>query len=280
MIGGICLVLVFVCLGTSPVRAVVLLDDHFDDGVISTNTTGIGSGFTPLLFAGGTVTESGTTATLTQSAQDFSQIVSNDAVNAFGALPASTVWQLSSTGGLLDNPTGNRRVVLGLQTGATAAGALFLPLGNNANQAGLWVYLTNAVNGEPSDAPPGPHGNLIFVSGTGAGTSLAKWDWQTYNMNTVPDITVTLNTTSTTYDLLLSQSVTNLVGSLSGALPSAAPATVRVGIFGQIGGGTTTGTTAVDRITIDVVPEPASLAMLLLGIALIGMPIRPQRTRG
>jgi hypothetical protein len=296
MIGGICLVLVFVCLGPSPVRAAVL-DDHFDDGVLGTNTTGTGSGFTAFLDSG-TVTETASEAVFSLTGGSLQSIYSNDNLNLF--VPGGSTSTFHVSGGSVANnapydfPGGdNGRIWFGLVTSTTNTGSFALPIDNTPGRHGLWVSLYDTVDGGGFNQatlgggtnPNDYNGQIGWVSSTGTRTILGQFTYNTYLLNDPAHnaIDVILSVTDTTYAVSFAGpdgGVTLQTGALSGNLPSAAVGLFKVAGTIQGGGQAATSSLEIDRITVDVVPEPASLAMLLLGIALIGMPIRSQRTRG
>lgn len=58
------LALALVAMLSPAVLGDILVDDHFDDDAIGTNTTGIGTGFNTVALTGGSVTESDSSANL------------------------------------------------------------------------------------------------------------------------------------------------------------------------------------------------------------------------
>jgi hypothetical protein len=220
-----------------------------------------GAGFTTAIInlKHGSVNPNSASPTLPETVPtNYVHTVSNEALALFGATPKRIIWQLRFTGGLLDKNPGNRRVVLGLRAGETPAANLFLPGSDDPAQAGLWVFLTNGVNITPYTIQLATHGNLVFVNAAGEALLLATWDWAKFDMSAHPNITVNLDTSATHYALSFDQEVVNLVGALSGQLPSEAPTSVRIGVFDQIGEGDVPGSVIVDRIAIANVPAKDS----------------------
>jgi hypothetical protein len=294
MIGGICLVLVFVCLGTSPVRAAVL-DDHFDDGNLATNTTGTGTGFIPYVQATGSVTEVPSEALFTSASGSLLSLYSTDNLDLFTANGTKTTFQISSgsvAGGVpFDFPAGdNGRIWFGLVTSTTNTGNFALPISSTPDRHGLWVSLYDVI---PSQATLGTNtnpndynGQIGWVAADGTRTVLGQFTYNSYLLNDPAHdaIDMHLTVSATSYGVSFSgpdSGVTLQTGAMSGNLPSAASGLFKLAVGFQSGQQTASSSLGIDRIIVDVVPEPTSLAMLWLGVALIGgFPIRLNRTRG
>lgn len=252
---------------TSGARAATVLDDHFDDGTLGTNTGGVGGGFVVNSSSGtniSTVAESGTTVSITEIDADADGIAS---VNGFD-LSAGVIatWEVSSLS-LVSGASGNRNTFYGLQEANNTW--LFAPAG--ARSVGITI---DAVGD-----------TVVFRRQNG--TNLNRQDQtQTLNNNfSESNFTITAVFTPAGYDISSSGlgNEINISGSwdVSGIFSFASlfGGDLYASAYVQDNSGSgSTGNLTIDRITLDtiVIPTPAALPA---GLGLLTM-IARRRPRG
>jgi hypothetical protein len=267
-----------------PAVAVTLLDDHFDDGTLGTNTTGTGTGYTAFV-AGGSVSEAGSKAALNLSPGALHSIYSNDNLNLFTPAGTTTTFHVSggSTAGNVpfDFELGgdNGRVWLGLVTDTANTGSFALPIDNTPGRHGLWVSLYDTVDGGgfnqatlgPGTNPNNYNGQLGWADAAGNRTILAQFTYNTYQLQDPAHnaIDVNMTVTDTSYAVSFSGpdgGVTLQTGALSGSLPSAAVGNFKTAATIQSGGQAASVGWEIDRITVNTIPEPNALLLVLIGV--------------
>lgn len=273
----------------SPAAAVTLLDDHFDDGALGTNSTGVGTGFTAFV-AGGSVSEAGSKAAFSLNIGALQSIYSNDNLNLFTPGGTTTVFHVnggSTTGNIpFDYELGgdNGRIWLGLVTDSTNTGSFALPIDNTPGRHGLWVSLYDTVDGGgfnqatlgPGTNPNNYNGQLGWADASGNRTILAQFTYNSYQMQDAAHnaIDVLMTVTDTSYAVSFAGpdgGVTLQNGALSGILPSAASGNFKTAATIQTGGPANAVTWGIDRITVNTVPEPSALLLVLVGGGGIGI---------
>ena len=198
----------------------VLVDDHFDDGAIGTNTAGIGSGFNS--WDGewsATVTETGSNVTIHNPVHGGSRasIASKD-----GAAIGSGVSRFKFRGirfAVANNTT----------SGTTARNCIGVKEGNaawdydNGLPTGFWIQFENDSLLALSGTNDGWNGTtvLFYEASDNSKTVLATWEFDTLNWDSgIPDFTpildMTLDLGADGYSLTVEgDSITLLSGSLS-----------------------------------------------------------------
>jgi hypothetical protein len=210
----------------SAVLASVIVDDHFDDGVIGTNTTGIGTGFNTVGLTGGSVTESDSSAHLINTTNGAARagIASKE-----GASLAAGISRFEFRGVSFARNTGNTGTG---STGRTAVGVR----GNGTAEdvdagvaTGFWIQFESGDIGETNASWSGTS-TLFYESSTHVKTVLATWKFDTLNwddnnsatMNFTPVLDVTLDLSPAGYSLTIKgDTISNVTGSLSGSYASA-----------------------------------------------------------
>lgn len=258
-------------------QAQTLISDNFDDNDITTNTTGVGSGF---IGNQGTsaVTESGGFATFTEGGANTQILRSNttDAFNPFQSTPTTLAISFGSLGFDTDF---NRQWFGYQQTGA------------NQNHAypqfgvqGLYVSILYGNSGEDGNYSNdvAHRGNLVAVNDESAMTTLASWDWVS---DPTEGFAFTLTTTDTSYALAFdgATAVNFETGASTGTLTGLGSITTDFDVFvhGQTFAGGEVGF-AIDSlsVTAGAIPEPASATMMAGLAALVGASaLRRRRNR-
>lgn len=256
MIRKLCLALAVSIAAASGARAAVLIDDHFDDGVIGTNTLGVGTGFN-LAFTGtgSTATESGSLLALNPTGGNIMGISSKNTFNFFNPTGATVVWKVDHYA----FNSGSFRAFVGVgDTQNNIGGTWGSPF--VTDEAYVWVQLRTLDN--PLGA--GLQGALLVDKpGQPAGTAnvLASWNWNAFD-GTAP-LTITMNLNQSGYNLGFSDGTAAVTGNWGGYFTAAnwsagarAIASFQAGAPGQL---------ALDRVQVSNVPEPAGLALLIVG---------------
>jgi hypothetical protein len=208
----------------------IVVNDHFDDGDIGTNTTGIGTGFNSGTWNGGAViTESGTTVTLENSEVAWACVA---VTSKEGANFAAGIARFEFRGvSFSQSPNGwdwggsTSRLAIGVKNVNTATNY----------DSGLWpgFYITF----ESDDMFTGQNtqwngtSTLFYRSIDGVNTQLATWRFDTLNWddwanfattaNFTPVLNLILDISSTDYSLTIEgDTVTLLSGSLEGTFAS------------------------------------------------------------
>ena len=213
------------CFAVSTSAAAALVDDHFDDGAIGTNTTGIGTGFN--YWDGqwnATVSEANSKVTLNNPVHGGSRcsITSKE-----GAAIGSGISRFEFRGvsfAVANNTT----------SGSTARNAVGVKQGNAAWDydaglpTGFWIQFEND-SLTTAAGSGGWNGTsvLFYEANDNTKTVLATWTFDTLNWNTgirnfTPVIDITLDISSDGYDLTIEgDTITLLSGSLAGTFASA-----------------------------------------------------------
>lgn len=202
----------------------VKVDDHFDDGVIGTNTTGVGTGFNNWdIGHGGVVTEADSNITLSGPTHGGSRcsITSKD-----GAALGSGISRFEFLG--VSFAVGNSG------TGATARNCVGVKQGDETWDydtglpTGFWVQFEND-SLTIADGSGGWNGTsvLFYEAVDDTKTVLATWTFDTLNWNTgtrdfTPILDITLDITPDGYELVIEgDTITLLSGSLTGTFAAA-----------------------------------------------------------
>jgi hypothetical protein len=280
-----CLMILSSIVLVAPAAAVTLLDDHFDDGALGTNSTGVGSGFTATVIAGGSLSEAGSKAAFNLGPGSLHSLYSNDNLNLFTPGGTTTAFHVSggsTTGNVpFDFELGgdNGRIWLGLVTDSTNTGSFALPIDNTPGRHGLWVSLYDTNDAPPflqatlgaGTNPNNYNGQLGWADASGNRTILAQFTYNTYQMQDPAHnaIDVLMTVTDTSYAISFAGpdgGVTLQNGAFSGNLPSAASGNFKTAATIQSGGGAATVGWEIDRITVNTVPEPSALLLVLVGL--------------
>jgi len=202
----------------------VIVDDHFDDGDVTTNTTGIGTGFNYWDIGWeGNVTEADSKVTLNGPTHGGSRcsIVSKEGAGIGSGISRFKFQDVSFA-------VGNT------SAGATARDCVGVKEGNETWDydtglpTGFWIQFENT-SLTTSDGTGGWNGTsvLFYESSTDVKTVLATWSFDTLNwypgaQNLAPVLDLTLDISSTSYSLTIGgDSITLLSGAMSGNLPFA-----------------------------------------------------------
>ncbi len=269
-----------VVLAWSPaaVDAAVIVDDHFDNGVLGTNTTGIGSGFTAQYVA---PVESGATVTLTGgSGWNNSGMISKDAAGIFDAdggtvtfvLAGATGSQTQAQVGVGDAAYGSYSdfMTSSSQTFGKPVGFALAMGGSNGFGTTQWTLHADSAQYRLSDGYPS------YSYATVLSQFASTWD------GTTP-LTVTMELSLAGWAVSFSNGMPTQAGLWSsvtwptavGDLGTYSPlmtvldvADMRAKVRVQ-GAQFDTRTLTIDRMVVDnaivVIPEPASLGLLALG---------------
>ncbi len=200
----------------------VLVDDHFDDGNVGTNTGGTGSGFNS-----DGVSESGSAVTfISDYGWDQRRMTSKDAVPVGTNSAVFEFRQVSFAKNPTNSHTGSTdRLYLGVKDNNTANSMQGNP------DTGFWIQIES-----DSVATGGGNGSwtgtsiLFYESGTDVCTTLASWTYDTLNwddndpatMNFTPVLDITLELGPDGYTLTIDgDTISSLTGSLSGTYAAA-----------------------------------------------------------
>jgi hypothetical protein len=220
------LVLALVAMLSPAVLGNIIVDDHFDDGAIGTNTTGIGTGFNTVALTGGSVTESDSSAHLINTINGAARagIASKE-----GAAIGADIARFEFQGVSFARNTGNTGTGT---TGRTAVGVRGDGTAEDVDAGvatGFWIQFESGDIGETNASWSGTS-TLFYESSTNVKTVLATWKFDTLNwddnnpatMNFTPVLDVTLDLSPTGYSLTIEgDTISNVTGSLSGSYASA-----------------------------------------------------------
>ena len=258
-----------------------VVDDHFDDGDIGTNTTGVGTGFNSFdLFDDARVSESGSGVTLPAGSNGGrrTSIASKEGADLTATELTTTILfdNVSFAESAVSAGTGTTdRLYLGVSDTSAADDYQANP------PTGFYIqFESNSVaSGGTGNGEWNGTSSFFYEAGNDTPTELATWtfdtlSWDSGSSNFTPVLDLQIDLTDTGYALSISgDTVSNVTGSFSGTFADA-------GITNELTAGhalvfsqqENPGVdTTIDRIAISQVPEPASLALLGLGgLALIG----------
>ena len=259
----------------------VVVDDHFDDGAIGTNTTGIGSGFNSATYSAGWtdppvsayVTESGTTVSLINEQLGWSRsaitskegagIGANTSRFEFRGVSFSrnaSAWDWGGGGG------GTDRLALGVRGDSIAEDT------DAGLATGFWIQMESDSLYTGVNSGWNGISTLFYNSSADVKTQLATWsfdtlDWEdwanqgAWDFSPVLDITLDIDATS--YALSIAgDTITLLSGAMSGAFVNDLT-TGYAFAFEQTEYPSLD--TSIDQVVITEIPEPATLALLGLG---------------
>lgn len=253
---------------TPQTPAAVVLDDHFDDGALGTNTNGVGGGFAENSFSGtidANYNESGTTVSITESGNDADGIASVTGFDLSAGVTAT--WQVSSLS-IISGSTTNRNTFYGLQD--TNNGWLFEPAGVRS------VGIILSAGGD----------EVIFRCQNGDNTDRQDTTQSLDNDFSESNFTITAIFTTAGYDIS-SIGLGNEID-ISGtwdptgifSFASLFGGNLYASAYVQDNSGSgSTGNLTIDRIqldTVNVIPAPAALPA---GIGLLGL-LAARRRRG
>jgi hypothetical protein len=204
----------------------VIVDDHFNDGAIGTNTTGIGTGFNTVSLTGGSVTESDSSVHLNNTTNGAARaaIASKDGI-ALGTGVARFEFQgISFARNAGNTGTGTTgRTAVGVRGDSTAEDV------DTAVANGFWIQFESGDIGENNASWSGAS-TLFYESSAHVKTVLATWKFNTLNwddnnpatMNFTPVLDITLDLTLTGYSLTIKgDTISSVTGSLAGSYASA-----------------------------------------------------------
>ena len=253
-------------MGVSSASGASLLDDQFDDGVLGTNTTGVGTGFTVFqgFGSGGTAVESGGVVDLASNGTNIiTHIQSND---TFNPTDLTLTWVINSSAG----STGFNGVGVGwIKPGETP----FITL------PGVELDLrADRLTFDLSDGGSGQTRQVGLAIGSVADPN-ATYNWD-FNSTIVAEITLSatgwaLNVTGTGVSVMQSGLYTDLG---VGGLEYGATADARVTLADVLAGADSDLSTFASVVrepggaeieSVTLVPEPTSLALLSLGGLLV-----------
>ena len=220
------LVFALVALLCPAVLGEVIVDDHFDDGDIGANATGIGTGFDTVSLTGGSVTESDSSANLinTNNGAARAGIASNEGASLGAGITRFEfrgVSFLRNTGNTGTGSTG--RTAVGVRGDGTAEDV------DGGVATGFWIQFESGDIGQNNASWSGTS-TLFYESSTGIKTVLATWEFDTLNwddnnaatMDFTPVLNVTLDLSPSGYSLTIEgDTISNVTGSLSGSYASA-----------------------------------------------------------
>jgi hypothetical protein len=218
------LVLVLVAMLSPAVLGDIIVDDHFDDGDIETNTTGIGTGFNYWDIGwSGNVTEANSKVTLNGPVHGGSRasIASKEGAGIGSGISRFEFQDVSFA-------VGNT------SAGTTARDCVGVKEGNAAWDydeglpTGFWIQFENNSLTTPTGAG-GWNGTsvLFYESSTDVKTVLATWSFDTLNwypgaQNLAPVLDIVLDLDATGYALSIAgDTITLLSGSLSNTYTAA-----------------------------------------------------------
>jgi len=248
-------------LATASASAAALLDDHFNDSVLATNTSGVGDGFTLVentSGTGGSATEAGTIATITEgSVSRTTGIISDNAIDFSNSSNTYTVeWDVDTLASSGSSTV--RRSWYVLQTNSN-----FIYSSATDNQ--FILIINDAGNVDDSS-------ELIYRKDSTA-TTLGTNSLGDYSGNDADGFTVRMVLDATGYTISsVGLDATNQVA-LSGSWGVDSNPTY-ADLFGDGSMfvstylqdlGATGVQTSIDRISVTAVPEPGSLAIMVLG---------------
>jgi MYXO-CTERM domain-containing protein len=254
-------------LGPAVASANTVVDDHFDDGDATTNTNGIGTGFSTATFGDGLFSESGTNLTVEgdSDGNDITRAVSKEGADLTSGSftynwtisemrPETDDFQNRSVG-IVDNDSTN------FSEGPTRSNKA----GNSPNNIGV-----EFIEGNPGDNT----GELVFQDNGGTFTQLAQWDWNNdlgvdiagSTVTDVIDISLGVSNSGGNYALSIEAGSNSLdeseltSGSLTGSLSNFTADDGRAYFYHQ-------GAGATDADRVSIVPAPGALPVAL---ALVG----------
>jgi hypothetical protein len=249
-----------------------ILDDHFDNAALDTNTTGIGSGFIPYVQATGGIVESDSEVVFTTEGSSLLSLYSEDNLNLFTSSGTKTTFHVS--GGSVDGDLpfdfqlggDNARIWFGLVTSTTDTGNFALPISSTPDRHGLWVSLYDTVDGGGFNQatlgagtnPNDYNGQVGWIGADGTRTILGQFTYDAYLINDAAHNVIDLFMTVSQSGYSVSfggpdAGVTVHSGSLSGSLPSAPSGQFKTAVGLQSGGQVATSTFEIDRITVEAI---------------------------
>jgi len=207
-------------LSSGVIGETIIVDDHFDDDVVDTNTKGIGTGFNYWDIGwSATVTEADSKVTLSGPVHGGSRC---STTSKEGAAMGTDISRFEFRG--VSFAVGNSG------TGSTARNCIGVKQGNEAWDydaglpTGFWIQFENTSLTTP-DGAGGWNGTsvLFYEAGDNTKTVLATWKFDTLNWdsgtrNLTPVLDITLDLKADGYSLTIEgDTITLLSGSLSGS---------------------------------------------------------------
>ena len=255
----------------------IIVDDNFDDGDLTMNLAGIGTGFTVSNSSGGNFTEAGTEASFGGTGgASRSFLISNEDFDANGALSTTTTFVVNEFGRQTTDNSSTGRFFVGLSDATAQNGVI------QNTVDGLWVVLqANEDVGPAENTIDNGNGGLFFIDGSTV-TALGLWTWNTdlvdvdtastfrsdrISQDLLPneDLTIELSSDAVGYSLSFS---TNGVGTvptaISGTYAAAGITNDLTQVSAVVAGQGDQNNFVVDQVVVRVnaVPEPSSFALV------------------
>jgi len=172
------LVLALVVMLSPMVLGDIIVDDHFDDGDIETNTSGIGTGFNTVALTGASVTESDSYANLINEGNGAARavITSKDEVTFGSVITRFEFKGLTFALSVAGTGTGPSRTVVGVKNDDVADNP------DNNTKPGFYVqFESDSFSNTGNNGAWNGTSALIYVAEDDTRTVLATWEFDTLN---------------------------------------------------------------------------------------------------